>query len=36
LIINNKKQQSRMKVVIAGGDGFIGWPLALRLSNLGY
>jgi len=25
-----------MKVVIAGGDGFIGWPLALRLSNLGY
>lgn len=25
-----------MKVVIAGGDGFIGWPLSLRLTNLGY
>lgn len=25
-----------MKVVIAGGDGFIGWPLSLRLSKLGY
>ncbi len=24
------------KVLIAGGDGFIGWPLSLRLSNLGY
>jgi UDP-sulfoquinovose synthase len=25
-----------MRVIIAGGDGFIGWPLALRLTNLGY
>ena len=25
-----------MKVLIAGGDGFIGWPLAMRLSKLGY
>jgi UDP-sulfoquinovose synthase len=25
-----------MKVLIAGGDGFIGWPLSLRLTNLGY
>lgn len=25
-----------MKVMIAGGDGFIGWPLSMRLSNLGY
>lgn len=25
-----------MKVLIAGGDGFIGWPLSLRLSTLGY
>ena len=22
--------------MIAGGDGFIGWPLAMRLSKLGY
>jgi UDP-sulfoquinovose synthase len=21
---------------VAGGDGFIGWPLALRLSNIGH
>ena len=25
-----------MKVMIAGGDGFIGWPLSMRLSKLGY
>lgn len=24
------------KILIAGGDGFIGWPLALRLSKLGH
>lgn len=30
---NNSKTQ---KVLIAGGDGFIGWPLALRLSKLGH
>jgi UDP-sulfoquinovose synthase len=24
------------KVIVVGGDGFIGWPLSLRLSNLGY
>jgi UDP-sulfoquinovose synthase len=24
------------KIIVAGGDGFIGWPLALRLSNLGH
>jgi len=24
------------KVLVVGGDGFIGWPLSLRLSNLGY
>lgn len=23
------------RVLIAGGDGFIGWPLSLRLSNEG-
>lgn len=22
--------------MVAGGDGFIGWPLSLRLSNLGH
>jgi UDP-sulfoquinovose synthase len=25
-----------MKIIVAGGDGFIGWPMALRLSNLGH
>ena len=25
-----------MKVLIAGGDGFIGWPLSMRLTKLGY
>ena len=24
------------RVLIAGGDGFIGWPLSMRLTNLGY
>ena len=24
-----------MKVMIAGGDGFIGWPFALRMTKLG-
>jgi len=24
------------KIIVAGGDGFVGWPLALRLSNLGH
>jgi len=23
-------------IIIVGGDGFVGWPLALRLSNKGY
>ncbi len=22
-----------MRVIVAGGDGFIGWPLSLRLSK---
>ena len=25
-----------MKVIITGGDGFIGWPTALRMSKLGH
>jgi len=25
-----------MRVVVLGGDGFCGWPTALKLSNLGY
>lgn len=25
-----------MKILVAGGDGFIGWPLSLRLSKDGY
>ena len=25
-----------MKVIVAGGDGFIGWPLSLRLSSEGH
>ena len=25
-----------MRILIAGGDGFIGWPFALRMSNLGW
>lgn len=24
------------KIIIAGGDGFIGWPLSLRMSSLGW
>ena len=24
-----------MKIIVAGGDGFIGWPLSMRLSNDG-
>ena len=25
-----------MKILILGGDGFCGWPTALRLSKSGY
>jgi len=25
-----------MRIIVAGGDGFIGWPLSLRLSTLGH
>lgn len=25
-----------MRVIVAGGDGFIGWPLSLRLSKDGH
>ena len=25
-----------MKIIIIGGDGFVGWPLSLRLSNKNY
>ena len=24
----------RKKIIVAGGDGFIGWPFALRMSNM--
>lgn len=24
------------KIIIAGGDGFIGWPFSLRMSSLGW
>lgn len=24
------------KIIVIGGDGFYGWPLSLRLSNIGY
>ena len=24
-----------MRIIVAGGDGFIGWPLAMRLSKEG-
>jgi UDP-sulfoquinovose synthase len=23
------------RIIVAGGDGFIGWPLSLKLSNEG-
>ena len=26
----------KKNIIICGGDGFCGWPLSLRLSNLGY
>ena len=25
-----------MRVIVAGGDGYLGWPQAMYLSNLGY
>jgi UDP-sulfoquinovose synthase len=25
-----------MKIIVVGGDGFCGWPLSLRLSNIGH
>jgi hypothetical protein len=31
---NNKYLLMRNKILITGGDGFIGWPLALRMSKL--
>jgi len=31
-----KKNDKMQRILIAGGDGFIGWPLALRLSKLGH
>ena len=24
------------KVLVIGGDGYIGWPLSMRLASLGY
>jgi nucleoside-diphosphate-sugar epimerase len=33
---SNQNQNQILKIIVAGGDGFIGWPLALRLSNLGH
>ena len=24
------------RIIITGGDGFIGWPFSLRMSNLGW
>ena len=36
LISNNLKIDPKMKVLIAGGDGFIGWPFALRMSKDGW
>ena len=32
----NQQSIQSLKIIVAGGDGFIGWPLALRLSNLGH
>ena len=32
----NIQKGSCLRIIVAGGDGFIGWPLALRLSNLGH
>ena len=26
----------KKKIFVIGGDGFCGWPLSLRLSNLNY
>lgn len=28
--------QAQKKILIAGGDGFIGWPFSLRMSNMGW
>ena len=25
-----------MRIIVAGGDGFIGWPLSMRLSREGH
>ena len=25
-----------MKIAVLGGDGFVGWPTVLHLSNLGH
>jgi nucleoside-diphosphate-sugar epimerase len=33
---SNPNNNKILKIIVAGGDGFIGWPLALRLSNLGH
>jgi nucleoside-diphosphate-sugar epimerase len=31
-----KLSERTLKIIVAGGDGFVGWPLALRLSNIGH
>jgi len=31
-----KLSEKKLKIIVAGGDGFVGWPLTLRLSNIGH
>jgi len=33
-ILNLSMEKKR--IIITGGDGFVGWPFSLRMSNLGW